>query len=136
MPTHRWLLLLGSNLAEPERVQQALGRLAALGEVERLTPIERMPARGDPSRFYHNALAALACDLDRATLRARLGRVEADLGRVRDGSGEVAIDIDLLARQENGRWQADPHAFEKNEFTQTPARELLAAAGIVVGDRA
>jgi 2-amino-4-hydroxy-6-hydroxymethyldihydropteridine diphosphokinase len=130
MPTHRWLLLLGSNLAGPERMRQAFERLAALGPVAALTAIERTPARGDPSRFYYNALTTLDCELDRDALRTRLKQIETGLGRVRDGSGEVAIDIDLLAVQEHGRWLTDPHAIEKNELAQTPARELLAAAGI------
>ncbi|HKZ10493.1 MAG TPA: 2-amino-4-hydroxy-6-hydroxymethyldihydropteridine diphosphokinase [Rhodanobacteraceae bacterium] len=132
MPTPRWLLLLGSNLADPECIQQALETLAVLGQVTSLTPIERMPARGDPSRFYYNALAMLDCDLDRDALRTRLKQIETELGRVRDGSGEVAIDIDLLARQANERWLADPHAIEKREFAQAPARDMLEAAGLVV----
>jgi 2-amino-4-hydroxy-6-hydroxymethyldihydropteridine diphosphokinase len=130
MPTRRWLLLLGSNLAGPERVQRALETLARLGHVTLLTPIERMPARRDPPRFYYNALATLDVDLDRDALRARLKQIEAGLGRARDGSGEVAIDIDLLAMHANGCWRADPHALAKDEFAQTPARELIAAAGI------
>jgi len=54
---------------------------------------------------------------------------------VRDESGEVAIDIDLLAMQANGSWLAEPHALEKREFTQTPARELIEAAAIVIDMR-
>lgn len=132
MPAHRWLLLLGSNLPNPERIQQAFKRLPALGAVTALTPIERMPARGDASRFYYNALATLDCDLDRDALRAQLKQIEIELGRVRDESGEVAIDIDLLAMQANGSWLADPHALEKREFTQTPAREMIEAAAIMI----
>lgn len=132
MSTRRWLLLLGSNLAGSERVRQALETLVVLGHVTSLTPIERMPARGDASRFYYNALATLDCDLDREVLRAQLKRIEIELGRVRDESGEVAIDIDLLAMQANGSWLAEPHALEKREFTQTPARDMLKAAGIEV----
>ena len=135
MPAHRWLLLLGSNLAEPDRIRQALETLDALGHVESLTPIKRIPARGDLTRFYYNALAALDCELDRDALRAQLKRIELELGRVRDGSGEVAIDIDLLATHANGRWLADPHALEKNEFAQTPARELIEATAIVIDMR-
>jgi 2-amino-4-hydroxy-6-hydroxymethyldihydropteridine diphosphokinase len=135
MPVRRWLLLLGSNLADPERMQQAFARLAALGRVTALTAIERMPARGDSSRSYYNALAELDCGLDRDALRMRLKQIETELGRLRDGSGEVAIDIDLLARQEQGRWLADPHAIEKNEFEQPPARELIEAAAIAIDVR-
>jgi 2-amino-4-hydroxy-6-hydroxymethyldihydropteridine diphosphokinase len=127
-----WLLLLGSNLAEPQRMHAALAELAALGEVVTLTPIRQLPARGDASRHYHNVLATLESGLDRDDLRARLKRIEDRLGRRRDGSGEVAIDIDLLATREDDRWQPDPHALEKNEFAQTPARDLLEAAGIAI----
>lgn len=133
MPT-RWLLLLGSNLVGPERVQQAFECLALLGHVTPLTPIERLPARGHASRFYYNALAELDCKLDREALRGQLKRIETELGRVRDSSGEVAIDIDLLALRAGERWLADPHALEKKEFTQPPARELIAAAGIMIGE--
>jgi hypothetical protein len=40
-----------------------------------------------------------------------------------------------LARQEQGRCLADPHAIEKNEFAQTPARELIEAAAIAIDVR-
>jgi 2-amino-4-hydroxy-6-hydroxymethyldihydropteridine diphosphokinase len=130
---HRRLLLLGSNLAGPERMQDALAGLAALGSVIPLTPIRRLPAaHGDASRLYYNVLVTLDCTLGREALRARLRQIEAELGRQRNGSGVVAIDIDLLATQAAERWLADPHALEKREFAQTPARELLEAAGITI----
>lgn len=132
MPSHRRLLLLGSNLAGPERIEDALARLDALGNVVLLTPIRRLPAREDPSRVYHNALATLESGFDREALRAQLKQIEIDLGRTRDASGAVAIDIDLLATQAAGRWLADPHALAKKEFSQTPARDLLEAAGITI----
>jgi 2-amino-4-hydroxy-6-hydroxymethyldihydropteridine diphosphokinase len=132
MPLYRRLLLLGSNLAGPERIQDALIRLGTLGNVALLTPIRPLPAREDPSRVYHNALTTLESGLDREALRARLKQIEVELGRTRDASGTVAIDIDLLATQTAGCWLADPHALEKNEFAQTPARDLLAAAGISI----
>lgn len=132
MRTQRWLLLLGSNLDEPERVERALAELAALGTVSSLTPVRRMPARGDASRHYYNALVVLDSGSERATLIASLKRIESRLGRKRDQPGEVAIDIDLLATCAAGRWQADPHALAKREFTQAPAAELLEEAGIIV----
>lgn len=127
---HAYLLLLGSNLAGPERMHAALAALAALGTVKPLTEVERMPARSDASRFYYNALARLDCTLARNALNARLKQIEVDLGSVRDGSGTVAIDIDLLATWAPGGWRADPHALAKQEFVQMPARDLLARAGI------
>ncbi len=129
---HTYLLLLGSNLAVPERLHAALASLATLGTVTPLTGVERMPARGDASLFYYNALARLDCTLVRDALVERLKQLEASLGRVRDGSGTVAIDIDLLATWAPDGWRADPHALAKQEFAQTPARDLLAKAGIAI----
>jgi 2-amino-4-hydroxy-6-hydroxymethyldihydropteridine diphosphokinase len=127
-----YLLLLGSNLASAVRLEQALAALAALGSVTPLTPVTHTPARHNPARFYFNALAQLECALDHDPLRVELKAIETRLGRVRDGSGEVAIDIDLLATRVDDAWQADPHALAKREFTQSPARELLADAGIAI----
>jgi 7,8-dihydro-6-hydroxymethylpterin-pyrophosphokinase len=132
MSRHDWLLLLGSGLADAKRVHDALAALATLGPVTPLTPIRRIPGREDVSRAYHNVLVILACALDRVALRTRLKEIETALGRERGSGKPVAIDIDLLATRRNDRWQADPHALEKNEFTQTPARELLAQAGVAI----
>lgn len=132
MAARRYLLLLGSNLATPERVDAALAALAMLGTPVALTAITRTPARHHPERHYFNALAQLDCALDRDALVAHLKTLEADLGRVRDGSGVVAIDIDLLAALMDGAWHADPHAVAKREFSQSPAREMLANTGITL----
>lgn len=132
MTAPRWLLLLGSNLDDDARVRAALDALCTLGPVNQATAIRRLPAHGDASApDYHNALATLHADLDRDTLVAHLKRIEKELGRVR-GSGRVAIDIDLLARQDGARWVADTHAFEKGDLAHAPAPLLLREAGIDV----
>lgn len=128
----RYLLLLGSSLTGPERLLQASAALTRLGAARPLTRITRTPARNDPTRHYFNVLVRCDCTDDRAAFLARLKQIETDLGRVRDASGEVAIDIDLLATCVDDAWQADPHALAKREFTQSPARELLAGAGITI----
>ena len=66
----RWLLLLGSNLARDRCVHAGLRRLALLGEVTARTPVRRFPAHDGAGADYHNALAVLACDRDRAALEA------------------------------------------------------------------
>lgn len=132
MAARRYLLLLGSNLATPECVDAALAALATLGTPVALTAITRTPARHHPEQHYFNALAQLDCALDRDALVERLKMLETDLGRVRDGSGVVAIDIDLLAALMDGVWHADPHAVAKREFSQSPAREMLANTGITL----
>jgi 2-amino-4-hydroxy-6-hydroxymethyldihydropteridine diphosphokinase len=128
----RYLLLLGSNLPGPERLQQASAALTRLGATRPLTRVTRTSARHDPTKHYFNVLVRCDCTDGRDAFLARLKQLETALGRVRDASGEVAIDIDLLATCVDDAWQADPHALAKREFTQSPARELLADAGITV----
>lgn len=132
MTTHRYLLLLGSNLATAERVEAALDALTRIGETVALTAITRTAARHHPERHYFNLLVQLDATLDRDALVARLKQLEADLGRIRDGTGVVAIDIDLLATLVDETWHADPHAVAKQEFSQSPAREMLAEARITI----
>ncbi|WHZ20239.1 MAG: hypothetical protein OJF55_002388 [Rhodanobacteraceae bacterium] len=129
---HSWLLMLGSNLDSDERVHAALAALHKLGPAAFVTAIRRLPAHGDAAApDYHNALATLESALDRTAFVANLKRIERELGRVR-GSGRVAIDIDLLAHRDGERWIADPHAVEKGDLAQPPAKLLLHEAGITV----
>lgn len=127
--SRRWLLVLGSNLADDARLRQALVALESLGGVTQLTPVLLTPARRGGGH-YHNALVALSVDTSAALLRQALKRVETELGRVRDGSGVVAIDIDPLALDDGQGWQPDARALEKGEFTRAPVPQLLAQAGI------
>ncbi|MBN8737736.1 MAG: 2-amino-4-hydroxy-6-hydroxymethyldihydropteridine diphosphokinase [Xanthomonadales bacterium] len=130
--TSSWLLMLGSNLDGDERVHAALAALRMLGPAKFVTTIRRLPAHGDASApDFHNVLVTLESGRDRAALVADLKRIEHELGRVH-GSGRVAIDIDLLARRDGVRWLADPHATEKGDLDQPPARVLLREAGIAV----
>jgi 2-amino-4-hydroxy-6-hydroxymethyldihydropteridine diphosphokinase len=129
--SRHWLLVLGSNLADDACLRQALVALEALGGVVQLTPVLLTPARRGEGH-YHNALVALASDAHPAALRQALKRVETALGRVRDGSGVVAIDIDPLAFDEGHGWQPDAHALEKGEFVRAPVPQLLSQAGIVL----
>lgn len=126
-----WLLLLGSNLADEARVRAALLGLVKLGAPRACTLIRQFPAyegRGE----YFNALAELSCDLQREALDAALKQLEADLGRRRDSTDEVAIDIDILARHDGARWQADAHAVAKDEFGRQAVQTLLQQADIDV----
>lgn len=126
----RHLLLLGSNLADASRLDQALDALRALGAVTQPLPVRHGPPRSGDGAWYFNALAVLACALDDAALDAALAAIEQQLGRRRDGS-EVAIDIDRLAvAQGSGAWRAHPHALAKGELARPPAAGLLAACGI------
>ncbi|MBS0383667.1 MAG: 2-amino-4-hydroxy-6-hydroxymethyldihydropteridine diphosphokinase [Proteobacteria bacterium] len=125
-----WLLLLGSNFDSNERVHAALAALRALGPAALVTAILRLPAHGGARvPDYYNALATLESSLDREVLVGNLKRIEHELGRVH-GSGRVAIDIDLLACRDGGRWLADRHAIEKGDLGQSPVPQLLREAGI------
>ncbi len=128
MPRH--LLMLGSSLPDDTTLQAAVAGLAALGTVQPLTAVLRLPDRSGSGRRFFNQLLQLHSLQPRDTLRPALKRLEAALGR---GPGEdVAIDIDLLACAAGHDWYADPHALAKGEFAQDPAAALLLAAGLQV----
>jgi 7,8-dihydro-6-hydroxymethylpterin-pyrophosphokinase len=128
----RWLLLLGSSLDQDDRLRTALDCLADLGESQALTPVQRFPSHDGSGRYY-NALAEIHFDDERPVLVAALKRLETALGRHRDETATVDIDIDILAATDaDGRWRADHHALEKNEFARDTVCELLRQAGIDV----
>lgn len=127
-----WLLLLGSNLASDGRVHAAVTALRSLGTPALSSPIVRSPAHGGVHAYdYFNALVTLESDQDRTTLVANLKRIERELGRVH-GSGQVAIDIDVLACHDGRRWLADEHAVAKGDLEQPPTPILLREAGIAI----
>ena len=131
MSASRWLLLLGSTLDSDERIHAALRELQSLGDVALRAPIQHGPGSRDARRCYFNALVEVVFDGDADALIAALKVIETRLGRRRDGD-EVAIDIDLLAREVGGIWCADAHALDKGEFEQAHAVALLRAAGVEV----
>ena len=126
----RHLLLLGSNLPDATRIEQALQALRALGKLAQPVPVQHGPPRSGNGAWYYNTLAVLTCTLDDPALDAALAAIEQRLGRRRDGT-EVAIDIDRLAvALPDAPWQAHPHALAKGELTRAPAAQLLAASGL------
>ncbi len=131
MTASRWLLLLGSTRGSDERIHAALCELRTLGEATLRAPIQHGPGSRNARRNYFNALVEFGFDGDAEELVAALKAIEMRLGRDRD-SDEVAIDIDVLAREVDGVWRADAHAIEKHEFEQVHAITLLRAAGIEI----
>ena len=130
--TNRWLLLLGSNLADDARLREASSVLSAIGEIDALTPVRRFPCDNGAPGEYYNLLVALCADIERERFGQRLKQLEAALGRRRDASPEVAIDIDILASAADGGWHADARATAKGEFTRASVRALLDEAGIAI----
>lgn len=132
-PAPCWLLLLGSSRPDDHCLRNALVQLAAFGPVQVLTPVTRFPSyTGEPDRWYFNALATIQSPWDRAGLHAALRAIEAALGRRRDVPGEVAIDLDILARRDAHGWHADAHALAKGDLAHPTTCALLRAAGIDV----
>lgn len=129
MATQSWLLLLGSNLADSSRVDEALSRLSQLGTLTLLTPVARYPSHCGTDEYF-NALARLDTASEGEPLRQQLHELEIALGRRRDVPGEVAIDVDILASYRDGRWHADSHAVGKGEFAHMPVTALLPLADI------
>lgn len=130
-----WLLLLGSNRDGEVQVRQAMLKLVDLGAPRALTPIRAFEADGSGEGEFHNALVQLDAGADRQRLEAALKQIEQAMGRRHDDQAEVVIDIDILARQHDGRWQPDPHARDKGEFMRVPVRALLEQAGIELEPR-
>ncbi len=124
-----WLLLLGSNLGDDQVLRQAVNELAQLGLVELLGPIQHLPPSQGNAAWYYNTLARLRCGLPMSQLRAALRAIEVKLGRDRADGDVVAIDIDILARFENG-WIADEHAQRTGKLDAWPAKKLLAEDGV------
>lgn len=125
-----WLLLLGSNRSDDQRVHEAITALGQLGRLQQLTPIRRFAAHdGTPADFY-NVLLLLQLPQTRADLLSSMKTLEDAAGRRRDTAGTVSLDIDLLAVCEGEAWRADPHALAKQEFAKAPVRALLDEAGI------
>ena len=127
-----WLLSLGSNLEDANRLHAALDLLATLGPCAVLTAIRTFPARHSAGRYF-GTLASLAWRGGRDTLDATLKQLETRLGRQRDNpAGEVAIDIDILAMRDGDRWLADAHALDKGEFGHADVRTMLQEAGLAI----
>lgn len=88
---------LGSN-APDARARLAAARDALRAEFSELrcSSVYRSADRTGRAAPYLNAVVAFDTALAPDELRGRFRALEAAAGRVRDGSGEVALDIDLL----------------------------------------
>jgi 2-amino-4-hydroxy-6-hydroxymethyldihydropteridine diphosphokinase len=106
----RAYLGLGANLGDPlVTLNEAKGRLAALGRVTATSSLYRTPPWGvaDQPPFV-NAALALETALDPDALLVALKTLERDLGRVASVRwGPRAIDLDILAI--DGVRRDDPH---------------------------
>lgn len=89
---------LGSNIDPAVHLPEALARLGSIGRVLRVSAAYRNPAIGpQPQPDFVNAAALVETSLAPTEIRARLRRIEAELGRKRqpDKYAPRTIDLDL-----------------------------------------
>lgn len=106
----RALLGLGANLGDPvATLNEAKGRLAALGRVTAASALYRTPPWGVAEQPpFVNAALVLETELDPDALLVALKALERDLGRVASVRwGPRAIDLDIL--DVDGVRRDDPH---------------------------
>jgi 2-amino-4-hydroxy-6-hydroxymethyldihydropteridine diphosphokinase len=134
VPARRALVGLGSNLGDRdatlfaalERLDAADGVTVARVSVIRTTA----PVGGPPQPDFRNAAAVLETTLSPQALLALLLRVEAELGRKRDGErwGPRVVDLDLLLYDEEQVGEPDlvvPHPrMTERRFVLEPAVEI------------
>ncbi|HKY84620.1 MAG TPA: 2-amino-4-hydroxy-6-hydroxymethyldihydropteridine diphosphokinase [Anaerolineales bacterium] len=95
----RAVISLGSNIDPQRHLPAAAARLAELGRVVAASRVYASPAAGPPGQpDFLNAAVLLETEIAPEDLRARLRRVETDLGRVRteDRYAPRPIDLDLV----------------------------------------
>ncbi|PJK07837.1 hypothetical protein CO608_09720 [Lysobacteraceae bacterium NML08-0793] len=121
----QYLLILGSNHQRAKSFRLAAKQLAARFAV--LAHSRAMPTRDARSKArYLNAAVVIESSAARDALRAQLREVEAAAGR--DRSAPVcALDIDLVARLENGKVI---EVIKPDDLAAPYAAPLLAALGI------
>jgi len=137
MATASYAIALGSNRRHvrhggPEGVlRAAIGALAELGTVERVSDIHRTPALGPAGRSFANAALLLATDLAPLELLAAMKRIERQFGR-RPGRrwGPRVLDLDIILWSE-GPYRAPrlsiPHSeMAKRNFVLRPLAEIAA----------
>lgn len=122
----QYLLILGSNYRRARGFRLAAEQLARRFTV--LAHSRALPTRDARSKArYLNAALLIETDARPAALRAQLREIEAAAGRDRTAP-VCALDIDLVARIENGQIA---EAIKPDDLDASYAAPLLAALGIV-----
>jgi 2-amino-4-hydroxy-6-hydroxymethyldihydropteridine diphosphokinase len=91
-------IAIGSNIEPEKYLPLAVLRLNRLGKICAISTAYQNPAIGDRQQpDYLNAAALIETELAAVELRARLRKIEAELGRVRttDKYADRTIDLDL-----------------------------------------
>ncbi|HWT11465.1 MAG TPA: 2-amino-4-hydroxy-6-hydroxymethyldihydropteridine diphosphokinase [Allosphingosinicella sp.] len=110
-------------------VRAAIGALARLGEVERVSRIRTTPALGPAGRGFANALVLLRSALAPDSLLDSLKAIEREFGRRRGRRwGPRVLDLDIILWSQ-GPWGGPgpllPHPeFRKRRFVLEPLAEI------------
>jgi 2-amino-4-hydroxy-6-hydroxymethyldihydropteridine diphosphokinase len=97
------VISLGSNIDPERNLPLATGLLSSLGRIVRTSQVYASPAVGPPGQpAFLNAAALIETEFTPENLRARLRRIEQDLGRRRSADKYAArpIDLDLILYDE------------------------------------
>lgn len=88
---------LGSNTQPEYNLHEAVRLLGEYVKIINISPVyETTPISGE-GRSYLNAVAQIETDLNPVELKTNvLKAIENRLGRTRDSSGDVTIDLDIL----------------------------------------
>jgi 2-amino-4-hydroxy-6-hydroxymethyldihydropteridine diphosphokinase len=128
---HKSHLLLGSNLGESRRhLRNALGRLAAFGQIRMESLVYRSAAWGNISQpDFLNMTIELQTELSPQVLLKEILHIETSMGRKRTEKwGPRLIDIDILLYDDdviNSDSLVIPHPEMHNRrFTLVPLAEI------------
>ncbi|HLX25959.1 MAG TPA: 2-amino-4-hydroxy-6-hydroxymethyldihydropteridine diphosphokinase [Candidatus Cybelea sp.] len=122
---------IGSNLGDrTANAERALGEIASLGSVKRVSSFYRTAPWGNPDQpSYLNAVVAIETTLSPRTLLERLRSIEERMGRVRgERWGPRTIDLDLLLYDDLELDEPDlriPHPYlRERAFVLVPLAEV------------
>jgi len=119
---------IGSNSNREQNIALALGRLKMQFGTLQLSSIYESPATDGRGELYYNLVAGFDADMAPSDLREFLRGIEDELGRQRDGSARVSIDLDLLlhgsSRIDAGSWHLPHPDLNRYRHVLQPLAEL------------
>ena len=133
---HLYALALGSNRALSARMtparllDEAVRRIAALGQVLNVAPVMRTPPIGPSRRIFANGALLVESRLPPEEMLSQLQAIECMLGRQRFRRwGPRRLDIDIILWS-GGRWNSRslhiPHPdFRSRDFVLEPLHAIV-----------
>jgi 2-amino-4-hydroxy-6-hydroxymethyldihydropteridine diphosphokinase len=94
--TRKAFISLGSNIDPEENLPLAMRSLSVIGEIVAVSTVYQNPAVGPtPQADFLNAAVLITTDLEPLEIRAKLRKIEAEMGRVRSEDKYAPREIDL-----------------------------------------